>query len=78
MIHKDIEERGLDPKSVINEEKFKDRTWWRGFVHSFSEHLHRFGLKSFLICSLNSPMNSVHLNSCPALEASNDSVGKYC
>jgi hypothetical protein len=35
MIPKDIEKRGLDPNSVvINEEKFKDRTWWRGFVHS--------------------------------------------
>uniref|UniRef100_A0A8D8LR18 Endonuclease-reverse transcriptase n=1 Tax=Cacopsylla melanoneura TaxID=428564 RepID=A0A8D8LR18_9HEMI len=34
MIHKDIQKRGLDPTIVINEEKFKDRTWWRGFVHS--------------------------------------------
>ncbi|KAI5738059.1 hypothetical protein M8J77_002519 [Diaphorina citri] len=45
-----------------------------------AEHLHRFGLKTSPICSLcslNSPMNSVHLNSCPALEASNDIVGKY-
>jgi hypothetical protein len=34
MIHKDIEKRGLDPTTVINEEKFIDRTWWRGFVHN--------------------------------------------
>jgi hypothetical protein len=26
--------KALDPTTEINEEKFKDRTLWRGFVHS--------------------------------------------
>ncbi|KAI5754580.1 hypothetical protein M8J77_009716 [Diaphorina citri] len=45
-----------------------------------AQHLHKINIKDSPICplcSLNAPMNSSHLNFCPALEASNDIVGKY-
>jgi hypothetical protein len=45
-----------------------------------SEHLHRIGCADSPICPLCShqqPMNAAHLITCPAVEASNDIVGKY-
>uniref|UniRef100_A0A8D8T8G2 Reverse transcriptase zinc-binding domain-containing protein n=1 Tax=Cacopsylla melanoneura TaxID=428564 RepID=A0A8D8T8G2_9HEMI len=45
-----------------------------------AEHLHRIGVKNSPncpLCPLNTPMNSSHLASCPALRSTNNIVEKY-